>query len=159
MKAINLNGCCLLHGCSTGFLRTIFWWFSSGFGVDSFEWCSVGCDQMFTQIPLIFDDFVAEWTGHPLRLDMHVDNVLFQIERIGKSFPTVVTETGLHTSPTVTWMICPPSLNYFLIIVIFWCFYNKLISRINLGFFLFLQFFHFWCSGKGFTERRVICKN
>ena len=63
---------------------------------------------------------------------MHVDNVLFQIERIGKSFPTVITETGLHTSPTVAWMVGPSgSSDYFLIIVVFrgaTGFYNQLIT-------------------------------
>ena len=80
---------------------------------------------------------------------MHVDNVLLQIERIGKGFPAVVAEPGLHTPPAVAGVV--PGL---LIIVVFvrfrgTSFYNELITTtaINLGFhFLFLQFlFNVWC--------------
>ena len=35
---------------------------------------------------------------------MHVDYVLLEIEAVGESLPTVVTESGLHTPPPLTGM-------------------------------------------------------
>ena len=61
-------------------------------------------DQMLSQIPFVLHHFVTEGTGNPLGLDVHVDNVLLKVERVGESFPTVIAETGLHTAPSVTRM-------------------------------------------------------
>ena len=61
-------------------------------------------DQMLSQIPFVLHHFVTEGAGNPLGLDVHVDNVLLKVERVGESFPTVIAETGLHTAPSVTRM-------------------------------------------------------
>ena len=55
--------------------------------------------KMFPQIPFIFDNFVTYCAVYSLRLDMHVDYVLLQVEAIRECFPAVVTEPGLHTAP------------------------------------------------------------
>ena len=55
--------------------------------------------KMFPQIPFIFDNFLTYCAVHPLGLDMHVDDVLLQVEAVGESFPAVVTESRLHTAP------------------------------------------------------------
>ena len=59
----------------------------------------MGSYQMFPQIPFILYNFVTDGAVDPLRLDMHVDNVLLEIEAVRESFPAVVTEPRLHTAP------------------------------------------------------------
>ena len=57
---------------------------------------------MFPQIPFIFDNFVTYRAVHPLGLDVHVDDVLLQVEAVGEGFPAIVTESGLHTAPPLS---------------------------------------------------------
>ena len=59
-------------------------------------------DKMFPQIPFIFDNFVTNCAVYPLGLDMHVDDVLLQVEAVGERFPAVVAESRLHTSPPLS---------------------------------------------------------
>ena len=59
-------------------------------------------DKMFPQIPFIFDNFVTYCAVHPLGLDMHVDDVLLQVEAVGESLPAVVPESRLHTAPPLS---------------------------------------------------------
>ena len=42
----------------------------------------MGSYQMFPQIPFILYNFVTDGAVDPLRLDMHVDNVLLEIEAV-----------------------------------------------------------------------------
>ena len=56
-------------------------------------------DQVFSEIPFIFDNFVTYCAVHPLGLDMHVDDVLLQVEAVGESFPAVVAQSRLHAAP------------------------------------------------------------
>ena len=39
-------------------------------------------DQVFSEIPFIFDNFVTNCAINPLGLDMHVDDVLLQVEAV-----------------------------------------------------------------------------
>ena len=55
--------------------------------------------KMFPQIPFILDNFVTYCAVYPLGLDMHVDDVLLQVEAVGESFPAVVAQSRLHTAP------------------------------------------------------------
>ena len=58
--------------------------------------------KMFPQIPFIFDNFVTYCAVHPLGLDVHVDDVLLQVEAVGEGFPAVVAQSGLHTAPPLS---------------------------------------------------------
>ena len=62
----------------------------------------MSCYKVFPQIPFIFDNFVTYCAVYPLGLDMHVDDVLLQIEAVGESLPAVVTESRLHTAPPLS---------------------------------------------------------
>ena len=42
----------------------------------------MGSYQMFPQIPFILDNFLTNSAINPLGLDMHVDDVLLQIEAV-----------------------------------------------------------------------------
>ena len=70
-------------------------------------------DKMFPQIPFIFDNFVTYCAVDPLGLDMHVDDVLLQVEAVGEGFPAVVAQSGLHASPPLSgvgWRRLLPSI-------------------------------------------------
>ena len=62
---------------------------------------------MFPQIPFVLDHLFAEGAGYPLRLNMNIDYVLFQVERVRKGLPTIVTEARLHASPSIPRMRTP----------------------------------------------------
>ena len=54
---------------------------------------------MLPQIPLVLDHFVTNVAVDSLRLNVHIDNVLLEVEAVGESLPAVVTEPGLHAAP------------------------------------------------------------
>ena len=68
----------------------------------SFERSPMRGYKMFPQIPFIFDNFVTYCAVYSLRLDMHVDYVLLQVEAIRECFPAVVTQSWLHASPPLS---------------------------------------------------------
>ena len=61
-------------------------------------------DQMLPQIPFILDNFLTNSAINSLGLDMHVDNVLLEIEAVRECFPAVVAESGLHAAPPLAGM-------------------------------------------------------
>ena len=60
---------------------------------------SMSSDQMFPQIPLVLDHFVTNVAIDSLRLNVHIDNVLLEVEAVWEGFPAVVAEPGLHAAP------------------------------------------------------------
>ena len=61
-------------------------------------------DQMLPQIPLVLYNLMADIARHALALDMHVDGVLFQVERIAKRLETVGANSWLHATPSISRM-------------------------------------------------------
>ena len=59
-------------------------------------------DEVLPEVPLVLDHLRAEGAGDALRLDVHVDDVLLQVERVGERFPAIVAEAGLHAPPPVS---------------------------------------------------------
>ena len=74
-------------------------------GVLSILWTlqrrAVSSDQVLPQIPLVLDHFVANVAVNSLRLNVHIDNVLLEVEAVWESFPAVVAEPGLHAAPSL----------------------------------------------------------
>ena len=65
----------------------------------------MGRDEVFPEIPFVLHHLRAEGAGDALRLDMYVDDVLLQVERVGEGLPAVVAQTRLHTAPPVARML------------------------------------------------------
>lgn len=62
-------------------------------------------DEVLPEIPFVLDHLRAEGAGDALRLDVHVDDVLLQVERVGKRLPAVVAKARLHAAPPVSRML------------------------------------------------------
>ncbi len=62
-------------------------------------------DQVLPQVPLVLDDLLADLAGHPLALDVHVDGVLLQVERVGEGLEAVGADARLHAAPAVAGVI------------------------------------------------------
>ena len=58
-------------------------------------------DQVLAEVPLVLDDLLADGAGDALGLDVHVHNVLLEVEAVGESLPAVVADAGLHAAPSV----------------------------------------------------------
>lgn len=65
----------------------------------------MGSDKVFPEIPFVLYHLRAEGAGDALRLDMYVDDVLLQVERVGEGLPAVVAQTRLHAAPPVARML------------------------------------------------------
>ena len=82
-------------------------------------------DKVFPQIPFVLHHLqvkgqgdsrrmdcaqkvhlLTHGAGNALRLDVDIDDVLFQVEAIWESLPAVLANPRLHTSPPVPWMGC-----------------------------------------------------
>ena len=70
-------------------------------GLTPLERSTVGRDKMLAEVPLVLDHLLADRAGHALRLYVHIDNVLLQVEAIGEGLPAVVADTRLHAAPPV----------------------------------------------------------
>ncbi len=62
----------------------------------------VGSHEVLPQVPLVLDHLLANVARHPLRLDVHVDDMLLQVERVREGLPAVVAKPGLHASPPIS---------------------------------------------------------
>ncbi len=62
-------------------------------------------DQVLPQVPLVLDDLLADLAGHPLALDVHVDGVLLQVERVGEGLEAVGADARLHAPPAVAGVV------------------------------------------------------
>ena len=62
---------------------------------------AVGRDEVLPEVPLVLDDLLALVAGDALALDVDVDGVLLQVERVGEGLPAVGADPRLHAPPTV----------------------------------------------------------
>ena len=58
-------------------------------------------DEVLPEVPLVLDDLLADLAGDALALDVDVDGVLLQVERVREGLPAVRADAGLHAAPAV----------------------------------------------------------
>ena len=58
-------------------------------------------DEVLPEVPLVLDDLLADLAGDALALDVDVDGVLLQVERVGERLPAVGADPRLHAAPSV----------------------------------------------------------
>lgn len=85
-------------------ISSVWWGVCMVRSLGALQGSSMGCHQVFSQIPFVLDHLVTNIAVDSLWLNVHIDYVLLQIEAVGECLPAVVAKSWLHTSPPLSGM-------------------------------------------------------